>query len=534
MPNNGRKKIIAILPAYNASRTLIPFLSSLPKKVFDEILLVDDYSPDNTFKLAKKQKRVRAYQTFRNIGYGGNLKYCLTLALAKGADIIVELHPDGEYKPDGINPALKAVEQGAKLVLGNRFSPEKRENGMFWWKIPVLRSLNFTHNILLGTQIPDIHQGFRVYTRELLEKVSYRENSNGFLFSFQIILQALFFNLPLASVPVSTHYRGKKRGATVGHSARYALETLGALFAYRLARLGVRKKIFHVGKVPVVPCLFCTTNAFLTRQELAGKFGVYYCSQCLIGRTLPQPKNVATYYPKTYWAYEGALGSLREKVFTLFQKRRIAWVKGILKKGDVLDVGSGEGKFGERLGEPYRVTNIEEKTAKITNSNVIRTDFLRYKNSKRFDVVTFWESLEHVPDALAYLNKASGFLKRGGFLFIECPSYQCWESKVFGKCWFHLDMPRHTYHFIPRGLIMLLKRLEFEIIRDEPVRAFEYGPWGLYASLLERIGISEKKVRSNLFLLLLTSPVAVFSIVATIVLYFFHQSSIVLVVAKKK
>src|SRR5690242_19185583 len=102
-----RDKIVAILPAYNASKALIPFLKSLPKNIFDEIILVDDVSRDNTFEIAKKQKGIKVYQNKRNLGYGGNLKVCLGKALDAGAEVIFELHPDGEYGFDGIEIALE-------------------------------------------------------------------------------------------------------------------------------------------------------------------------------------------------------------------------------------------------------------------------------------------------------------------------------------------------------------------------------------------------------------------------------------------
>jgi glycosyltransferase involved in cell wall biosynthesis len=175
-----RKKVIAILPAYNAKKSLLPFLKTLPRDVFDEIILVDDCSIDGTYEYAKKQKGIRVYHTRRNLGYGGNLKTCLSIALEHGADVIVEIHPDGEYGTNGILPGLEEVRRGAKMVLGDRFANPRRKSGMYWWKHPFTRVLTHLDNLVFSTQIGDMHQGFRVYTRELLEEVNFRVNSNNY------------------------------------------------------------------------------------------------------------------------------------------------------------------------------------------------------------------------------------------------------------------------------------------------------------------------------------------------------------------
>jgi glycosyltransferase involved in cell wall biosynthesis len=232
-----KQRIIALCPAYNAQHTLLSFLSSIPSGVFDAIILVDDSSTDETYALAKKQKGIMVYKTAHNLGYGGNVKYCLSLACQKGADIIIELHPDGEYGMDGIRPAIAEVQKGALFVLGNRFS-NYYPKGMYWWKYIVSRCLSAFDSLVLGVTIPDMHQGFRVYTRELLSSVNWQANHDDYLFSFEIIAQAAFFHLPIASVPVTAQYRGAKRGAKTLASVRYTLKTFVVLGEYIIARMG--------------------------------------------------------------------------------------------------------------------------------------------------------------------------------------------------------------------------------------------------------------------------------------------------------
>ncbi|MEX1997849.1 MAG: glycosyltransferase family 2 protein [Candidatus Andersenbacteria bacterium] len=238
LPPDTLKKVVAVLPAYRASKTLVPFLQTLPQNLFSKIILVDDSSPDRTYEIARRQKGIEVYQTPTHLGYGGNIKLCFKKALEAGADVIVEIHPDGEYLPNGIVPALKKVEEGAWLVLGNRFTQETHplKSGMFWWKYPFIKVINSVHNLLLGTRIPDLHQGFRVYSKKLLTQINFEVNSNGYLFFFEILLQALFKGATIKSVPVGTHYRGAKRGAYLRYSVSYTLASFKLIGLFWLAK----------------------------------------------------------------------------------------------------------------------------------------------------------------------------------------------------------------------------------------------------------------------------------------------------------
>lgn len=238
------KKIVLILPAYNAAKTLKPFLAKVPKNIFDAVILVDDNSADNTYNMAKKYKGIKAYKNIKNLGYGGNVKKCLSLALKDKADVIIEIHPDGEYGFDGIIPALEKVKNGSSFVLGNRFDKNIKATGMLWWKYPATRILTFIDNLVLGADIKDMHQGFRVYTRKLLEETNWRLGSNDFIFSFEIIAQAAFKNIKIESVPVSTRYSGIKRGATAKASIVYTLKTFWTLALFFMAKLGIRNPLF--------------------------------------------------------------------------------------------------------------------------------------------------------------------------------------------------------------------------------------------------------------------------------------------------
>lgn len=455
-----KTKVIAILPAYNAAVTLKSFVASLPKDVFDEIIVVDDYSSDATYEVAKKIKGITTYQNAHNLGYGGNLKMCLGIALDHGADVIIELHPDGEYGTDGIVPAIQKVQNGAHLVLGNRFTA--RPKGMYWQKILVTRLLTAMDNWMLHTSIPDMHQGFRVYTRTLLERVQYRGLSNGYLFSFQIIVAAIKNKLMVDSVPVTAHYRGKKRGASWSASARYAADTCWAILGEYDGR-----------KNKNVSCPVCRRWYLTSHRFTVGKFSLWDCSFCDIGFTVPVPADMAAYYPQDYWHRPGLLGWAKNMVFRVAQKRRVHWVG----EREVLDVGAGTGIFGKAMEKKGRtVTSIDPAFDSI--------DFRAFRPGKTFDAIVFWQSLEHVEDPVAYIMKARKLLKPGGRLYIEYPRYMSFESRVFGKNWFHLDMPRHLVHFTDRGLRQILKQGGFTVVMQRGIWALEYAPWGLVRSVV--------------------------------------------------
>jgi glycosyltransferase involved in cell wall biosynthesis len=244
-----RKKIFAIFLAYNAEKTLEKFYKDFPKKIFDKIILVDDASKDRTFEIAKKLG-ITSYKNNHNLGYGGNMKRALRIGLNLGGNIFVDIHPDGEYKPSSIPLALKKVDEGALLVLGNRFFKKDKplKNGMYIWKYIPLRILNSFDSLFLNLKVNDFHQGFRVYTSELLNTINFENNSSDFLFSFEIIAQAAFAKLPVAQVPVETYYTGKKRGATLSKSIMYTLGTFKTLFQFLLAKIGIKSIIFRKSK----------------------------------------------------------------------------------------------------------------------------------------------------------------------------------------------------------------------------------------------------------------------------------------------
>jgi glycosyltransferase involved in cell wall biosynthesis len=239
-------KIIAIFIAYNEAAKLEGFYRTFPKELFDEIMLFDDGSKDNTFELAQSLG-IESYKNQVNLGYGGNLKRALTRALEKGADIIVDLHPDGEYKPSAIVPAIEEIKKGAELIMGNRFYSKTSlsNKGMYWWKVLPLKVLNWICKKILGLPITDYHQGFRVYTRQALQKTNYIDYSNGYIFSLELLAQAAFYKIKVSQVPVEVLYTGDKRGSNLKHTIVYSLKIFKVLLFFLMAKFGFSSVLFQ-------------------------------------------------------------------------------------------------------------------------------------------------------------------------------------------------------------------------------------------------------------------------------------------------
>lgn len=252
-----KQKVIAIFIAYNAEKTLGEFYKNFPKSYFDDIILVDDASKDNTFKLAKKLG-IRSYRNPVNLGYGGNLKRAICIALQLGGDILVDIHPDGEYKTSAIPEALKKVKSGSQFVLGNRFTTffGPVRNGMFIWKLLPIKILDWIDKLVLGVDLGDFHQGFRVYTSNMMKEINFLENSNDYLFSFEIIAQAVFRKIRISQVSVETVYKGEKRGIGLLHALTYSISSFQILWQFILAKHGWSSKIFEKPKEDLNEAVF--------------------------------------------------------------------------------------------------------------------------------------------------------------------------------------------------------------------------------------------------------------------------------------
>ena len=271
-------------------------------------------------------------------------------------------------------------------------------------------------------------------------------------------------------------------------------------------------------------------------KKVNGKFNVYLCSRCRNGFTCPVPKNIQSYYPNYYWKNSTLLEGIKNTIFKILQRRRILCVNHHLSNGNVLDVGSGEGRYFSSLSKKYFLVRLEPPGSHVKNKLVIKRDFLKWMPKNRFDIVCFWESLEHTPSPQKYLDKAFRLLKSNGKIFIEIPQYDSFESKLFHKYWFHLDLPRHLAHFTEEGIVILLKKSGFTNIKVKNILSLDYAPWGFMASVLNRSGFNITdylKKTGNLPLFFLITPMVFIGFIFETVLSLFNKSPIILVSARK-
>jgi glycosyltransferase involved in cell wall biosynthesis len=242
-PPKRPHRIIAVMPAYNAERTLASTLADMPAGCVDEVILVDDGSKDRTVEVARDMGLTVIVHS-QNRGYGGNQKTCYREALARGADIVVMIHPDYQYDSRVIPHAVGFIELGiCDVVLGNRVRSrqEAMAGGMPVYKYISNRFLTSFENFTLGQNLGDFHSGFRVYRRAVLERIPYDKNSDDFVFDTQFLVQAVRFGFRLGDIPVPVRYFDEASSINFRRSLKYGISTLGVVGQYWLDRLGIRR-----------------------------------------------------------------------------------------------------------------------------------------------------------------------------------------------------------------------------------------------------------------------------------------------------
>lgn len=245
------KKIVIVLPAYNAEKTLKRTVGEIPPGYSDNIILVDDCSHDETVKLAK-ELGLGYFVHKKNMGYGANQKTCYRLALKKGADIVVMLHPDYQYDPKFIPYLVEPIKKGHfDIMLGSRITSRRKvlAGGMPLYKYISNRFLTLCENIVLGLSLSEYHTGYRAYSKGALQKINFLKNSNNFVFDSEILIQAAYHNLRVGEIFVPTKYFPEASIINFRRSLVYGLETLWTLLKYVLAKSGLYKsKLFFIRK----------------------------------------------------------------------------------------------------------------------------------------------------------------------------------------------------------------------------------------------------------------------------------------------
>jgi glycosyltransferase involved in cell wall biosynthesis len=222
-------KIVVVMPAMNAAKTLTQTVSAIPADWADDLILVDDKSTDDTVEVARTLP-VRVIWHPHNVGYGGNQKTCYLDALNHDADIVVMLHPDGQYEPTLIPDLVAPILRGeADLVLGSRLAEPgmARAGGMPLYKYAANRVLTTIENVVMRTHLTDLHTGYRAYSRELLLTVPFLRNSLDFAFDSELLMQAAHFGFRIVDVPARSIYFDDASSISFGPATVYGIKTLG-------------------------------------------------------------------------------------------------------------------------------------------------------------------------------------------------------------------------------------------------------------------------------------------------------------------
>jgi glycosyltransferase involved in cell wall biosynthesis len=231
-----KKKVIIILPAYNAEMTLKQTLDDIQKGIADEIILVDDKSKDKTVELSKQLDLITFYHP-ANQGYGGNQKTCYLEALKRNAEIVVMLHPDYQYDPKMINKLIQPlIDDEADAVFGSRMMQGggALDGGMPWWKHISNILLTMFENSILGMKLTEYHSGFRAYSGKLLRKIKFIENSDDFVFDTEIIVQIVCHKYNIAEIPIQTKYFDEASSIKLGGCIKYGLGIILTMAKYLL------------------------------------------------------------------------------------------------------------------------------------------------------------------------------------------------------------------------------------------------------------------------------------------------------------
>jgi glycosyltransferase involved in cell wall biosynthesis len=236
------KRVVVVLPAYNAAQTLERTVEELPRDVVDEVLLVDDASRDETVAIAQSLG-LRTVVHPKNLGYGGNQKTCYREALALGADIVVMVHPDYQYDPRLVTPMASMIAAGVyDVVLGSRIIGNGAlRGGMPRYKYVSNRILTASQNLLMGEKLSEYHTGYRAFARRVLETLPLDANSNDFLFDNQFLAQVFWFGFRVGEVSCPTRYDPESSSISFRRSCTYGLGVLQTSLSYRLARLGLKQ-----------------------------------------------------------------------------------------------------------------------------------------------------------------------------------------------------------------------------------------------------------------------------------------------------
>jgi glycosyltransferase involved in cell wall biosynthesis len=275
-----KQKVIVVMPAYNAARTLERTYNDIPPNVVNKVILVDDVSKDETVEVARRLG-LKVVIHIQNRGYGGNQKTCYVEALRDGADIVVMLHPDYQYDSTLIPELIAPIQAGAAdMVMGSRLlSGGTLAGGMPVWKYIANRFLTIVENLALGQRLSECHTGFRAYSRRMLETIPFLLNSDDFVFDTEVIAQAVAFGFRITEIAVPTRYFAEASSVNFRRGVTYGLSTLRVMARFLLDRAGIQP-------------------ARQFRAQLKDVLSRYHAAEILHAPTVPQTAGLPSETPR--------------------------------------------------------------------------------------------------------------------------------------------------------------------------------------------------------------------------------------------
>ncbi|OGZ95183.1 MAG: hypothetical protein A3I44_05865 [Candidatus Sungbacteria bacterium RIFCSPLOWO2_02_FULL_51_17] len=487
-------KVVAVMPAYRAVRTLKKTVDAIPTAWVDEVILVDDASSDDTAAHARSLG-IKTVVHPKNRGYGGNQKTCYREALAAGADIVVMVHPDFQYDPAFIPELIRPIAEGAAdAMFGSRMliPGGARKGGMPLWKYIANIVLTKIGNAILGLRLSEYHSGFRAYSRVVLGRIPFELNSDNFVFDTEIIAQVRMAGFRIGEIPITTRYFPEASMIGFWKSVQYGFSFLSVLLYYLVSKLGVSRDVFRWVASVDDPCPGCgerrhqllraetehfhrfreNREAYRITEGGNGHGAIVRCTACSLSfvprSTLPDLAVLYGSQPLDDEYVREGRGRRRTAAHLL---KKISRAFGG-HSGMLLDVGCGPGFFvdeARRIGWDAHGIEMGEAPARFARthlglSTVTRggLEHLAAMPDGTISVITAWDVIEHLGGPMEFLRVAGAKLQSGGILALSAPRFDSIAARMLGEHWEAL-LPSHITYFTLPVLKAYLEKNGFHV-----------------------------------------------------------------------
>jgi 2-polyprenyl-3-methyl-5-hydroxy-6-metoxy-1,4-benzoquinol methylase len=496
-------KVVITMPAYRAEETLAKTVADIPAGVADELIVVDDASPDRTAEVAR-ELGIRVYVHDQNRGYGGNQKTCYVRALQEGAEIIVLLHPDYQYDPKAVPLLIAPILAGyADMTFGSRFAGQSdpRAGGMPLYRYLGNRVTTVTENLMLGSRFTEMHSGLRAYTRRCLLSLPFLRYGDDFSFDSQLLVDAATAGVRIVEVPIPTRYTRESSSISIGRSLRYVAQSV----TYCARQTAVRGRRGHRSPVaasrlrgPRIPldgpslqrrCALCGHDRLTlvyrsnardeariedfecTSDALAEHDDIIRCPRCTMVSSVPtldQGAILSSYAAVVDGGYLNEEPGRRELFHWILTKAEGHPAAG----SSLLEVGANVGLFLDVARERgWRARGLEPSAWAVEEGRRRFGVDLRQASVEALDpgaeggadAVVMLDVLEHLVDPLGALQRLHGCIAADGLLVLTTVNLASLHARFRGESWPWFIRP-HLHYFTPLTLRSMLERAGFRLV----------------------------------------------------------------------